>query len=277
MTSTNNKNIHPVKDFFLMHKLFENKLNDYFQSKKGREIIKEYITLIKKNPILQQEYVACNTILSANWNPKLTEEAISSFPYISKETLIEENKKVENFINEKKIGSVDDVKASVNPLLVGLSESVSYLITHKNNLYNVGKRMECISSISKYIEENAKKNEESVLQESERKVENLEEYFTSLIEEFNKKYDGILDEEKKKVTSDLIGTMKEDDSVKEKLYNSYRKETLASVNPLIQENKGELKEKLLSLKESILNKEYSAETFVDDIIDFVTIKNQLQN
>ena len=70
----------------------------------------------------------------------------------------------------------------------------------------------------------------------------------------------------------MIGSDKSD---KESLYKKTIKECLTLINNRLVESSGNIKEKLLTTKETLLEKQYNEETFLTDVSKVLELKNSL--
>jgi hypothetical protein len=93
------------------------------------------------------------------------------------------------------------------------------------------------------------------------------------VEKFNEEY-GELGESEKEIVSSMFNG---DDDEKEELYDKNIKECLTLINLKLPETSGNVKEMLLSTKETLLEKKYNKETFLNDVSKVLELKNTLKD
>ena len=91
------------------------------------------------------------------------------------------------------------------------------------------------------------------------------------IKKFNQKYES-LDESDKRVIKILTNSTTDE---KEGLMNDLTTECMSLVNDKLTKSDIEVKEKLLAVKERLLNSKFVVETFNTDIMKLVDLKNTL--
>jgi hypothetical protein len=93
------------------------------------------------------------------------------------------------------------------------------------------------------------------------------------VNKFNEEYSE-LSESEKELISVIVGS---NGVEQESLYKKSVKECLDLINKRLSESSGNIKEKLLATKETLLEKEFNVETFLNDVSKVLELKNTLTN
>ena len=92
-----------------------------------------------------------------------------------------------------------------------------------------------------------------------------------MVNKFNEKYSEISESEKKIIKSVLNGD-------KEKTFNTLIRECIDSVDKKLNESSDfEIKDKLLKVKDKLLNTKYNKDNFLNDVIKFNNLKETIDN
>ena len=235
-------------------------------SNKEKVEFKKYIKTIKENKVLKTQfdiyYNIENKVESDGWKAmNYVNECISLIDVFSKKEIKEANNKLnESEFIKNNIIDIDDDKSK-------LYEAIDTLISTTKSSLTLDKIVESKVTVVEYIINNKKENKvvegyglpNSVLSEI-------------AVEKFNEEYAELTESEKETI-SVMIST---NESEKEELYKKTIKECLELVNNKLTESNGDVKEKLLSTKENLLNRNYNSETFVNDISKVIELKNYLK-
>jgi hypothetical protein len=235
----------------------------------NKELFKKYIKLIKESDILKSQFLIYNNIenkvcddsftinLFVNENLKLLEKYKIS-------DIIKENKKLYSLLESVK----KDVSETYDVKLVNLHESLSKLIFTKKTPNNVEIITENLMSVINYIKENKTKviNEKIELPNSMLS--------TLMVDKYNERY-SILSENEKEILKVLIEST---DDEKKEVYNKNLKECIELINENLINSDLNTKEKLLQVKEKLLNDSGEInEDFYKNISRLVELKKSLQN
>jgi hypothetical protein len=252
----------------ILNAIFVQNIENILARKNGSSIIKEYLSLIKNNRPLLKEYLVFEAILDQKNCNNLKDCIIESISYldnVDKKELKSLNKKLNNFITENKINEMSEIKENV------LFEAIDNLIFTSKTLSTINERFDKIDTIIEYIKDN---NIKTNAEEKNKIDENGDAFYKFTINKFNKKYKDILSDEEKTIFKDIISTKNSSD--KSKMFEQHKNNCLELTNSVLSESIDLItKEKLLSVKEKLLEQKYSENTFIDDIISFVNLKQAL--
>jgi hypothetical protein len=225
---------------------------------------KQYIKTIKENEGLNTQFNVYYNIESKIESDKFkaleyVNECISLLDEFDKKQIKESNKKLANAILSESF-EIDDIRES-------LYNNIDTLIFTKKTHKTIDQIVEAKTAIVDYILANTKKEigEGYGLPNS-----TLAEI---AVDKFNEEYTE-LDESDVSAVNAVIST---NQSEKENFYKESIKECLTLVNTKISESSGDIKEKLLSTKENLLNRTYNTESFVSDISKILELKKHLNN
>lgn len=228
---------------------------------KGKLEFKKYLKTIKENKILKSQfdiYYAIENVVESDPSKAMTyvNECLSLINSYSKDDINNANLKLSESIKD-----IELVDSKSN-----LYESIHLLLTINKNTSNISSIVEAKHNIVNYILNNKKENvmvegyglPNSVLSEI-------------AVEKFNEEYAG-LDEGIKSAISVVLS---KEDGEKELFYKNIVKECIDLVNLKLVDSSGDIKEKLLSTKENLLNREFNNESFIIDVTKVLELKDFL--
>jgi len=255
--------------------IFSQNINNILKKKDGKKIIKEYASKIKDNKTLLKEYLVFDYIENYRTDKHIKEHVLESInTYLgktNKKELLKLNDELSKFMVENKIEQVFEIKNSE------LYENIHSLIFSKKNLKSINENIERVDKIVEFINKN---NENIISEEIENNndlkiTENTDLFYKILIEKFNDKYSEHLSDSDKKTFYTLIENKDEEKPV---LFEEYRKNCLSLTNKFLNEQIDQVtKEKLLNVKERLLEQSFEKETFVNDILSFIELRDTLSN
>lgn len=228
-----------------------------------RKIVKRFIRAISESKILKAQFLVYNNIENRvdenqfSANLFLTEN-INALSKFSKKDIMAENEKLINLSQMVKSRLNLDYKNK------SLHESITSLIFTDATPTTVKTVTENRMSIVKYINEN---NEKIV-------TESTDIIPTSLLADiaaskFNERYANLSEDEHRV----LKVILENDTASQEDVFNKTVSSCLKSVNELLKETQH--KEKLLDVKEKLLNTTYTNESFSEDIVKLLDLKRTL--
>jgi hypothetical protein len=234
-------------------------------SSKEKVEFKKYIKTIKENKVLKTQfdvyYNIENKIETDGWKAlNYVNECLSLIEGVSKKEIKEANYK----LNESEY--IKNNKIDIDTVKLNLYEAIDTLINTVKTPSNLDKIIEAKYIVVDYILNNKKENKvvegyglpNSVLSEI-------------VVDKFNDEYSNLTETEKEAIFV-MVGT---NELEKEELHNKTIKECLELVNTKLTESSGDIKEKLLSTKENLLNRNYSSDSFVNDLSKIIELKNYL--
>jgi len=234
-------------------------------SSKEKVEFKKYIKTIKENKVLKTQfdiyYNIENKIESDGWKAlNYVNECLSLIDGVSKKEIKEANNK----LNESEY--IKNNKVDIDGVKLNLYEAIDTLISTTKTSSNLDKIIEAKYIVIDYILNN--KKEDKIVEGYGLPNSVLSEI---AVEKFNDEYSDLTESEKEAI-SVMIGS---NESEKEELYNKTIKECLELVNTKLTESSGDVKEKLLATKENLLNRNYSSDSFVNDLSKVIELKNYL--
>lgn len=251
-------------NFGMANYIFEDALPRLFKT--NNKAVKEFISTIKEDKNLRTQFNFYKALENYNKDLDAKEYISESLKLVNDnidvKTIKESNSKLNKLIHKYGIKPMEFIPEDVKSLY----ESCDYLFTHKKNLNNLNQYTKNINSIIEYTSANYNKINES------------KKDFTKLVEEFDKKYSKVLNEEEKSFVKEIMDWKSGDSSnKKEKLFNKFKNECISTVDKLLQEANTDEKDGLLTIKEQILNKMFCEETLVKDIAKLLEIRDVLMD
>jgi uncharacterized protein YpuA (DUF1002 family) len=156
---------------------------------------------------------------------------------------------------------VESLQTNIDENKKVLYENIHSLLFSKNTINGLDNKLNSIKVISECIKKNG----------GETQTDNTKT--DKIVENFNEKYGDILTEEQKNVLKQMFHA---NDSNKKDFYSNLKSECLNITNTYLKEDVDlTTKEKLLNVKEQLLNEEYSQSSFILDITRMIDLKNTL--
>lgn len=252
-------------NFGKLNAIFMQNIDNLYGKKNGHKIISEYASLIKKNKPLLEEFIIFEKILNLTDKENSKEyifECINYCDKFNKKELIKLHEKVNDFFVKNNINSTIEIKNE------SLLENIHELIFMKKSLNKIDEKINIVNKIVSNLNEN-KINNTSLISE---KVN--DDFYLILINKFNQKYLEKLTEQEKNIFKTIIESNKED---YEKLFEQERKKCLSLTNNFLKESTDSItKEKLLNVKEKLLEQTYKKDTFISDMVSFNDLINTLE-
>lgn len=254
-----------------LNAIFLQNAENLFKRKNGVELIKEYYSIILKNRGLLKEFMVYDYIENVEHSDDIKEHINESINYlngINKKSLKESNEILAKFFEDNKIEQKEEIKD------FKLYEAIDSMIFTKKNLKTINERVEKLNVISEYIKENKQPIVKSDEIEEIELTENSDAFFKFTIEKFNRKYSESLTEEEKEIFKAITSPLNEEDM--SKAFNEQIKECLTLTNSFLKESiDNTTKEKLLDVKEKLLEQKFEKESYFSDMLSFVELKQTL--
>jgi hypothetical protein len=234
-----------IKNFGKIKNVYNNILIENISSNNvdNKSIFKNYIKTIKKDNILKEQFLIYNNIEN-----KIETDRNKAVEYV-KESIALLKKYPKNDILESNVKLLADVVFEVDNDYdkKELHESISYLIFTDKNVNTLDSILEATDKIVDYILNNKPKEITESLDIPNSLLLSLS------VDKYNEEYDTLSENEKK-----LINVIIEsNENEKEELFKSINSECLTLVNDKIVESEGQTKEKLLNVKERLLNQKFN--------------------
>lgn len=251
-----------------LNTIFLQNAHNLFKIDNGR-LLKEYVSMIKNDKNLLKEFLVYeyveNTIVGENLKECIS-ESINYLNDVNKKTLKVLNDKVANFMIENKIEQLEEIKNEK------LYEDIHALIFSPKSLKTINERIEKLNSIIEQIKE-IKGNSNEIKNNFEI-TENSDAFYKFTIDKFNKKYADKLNENELRIFKTI--TSPKNDMEMATLFEQEKKECLTLTNEFLNEDIDQsTREKLLNVKEKLLEQKFNKETYTEDILSFVDLKQTL--
>ena len=244
--------------FGLIKENFETLSPMLIETKEGKKILNKYINTIKENTNLLTLHNIYEGIRKIGNNSDLD----NFFSLLKEEkdkidvkTLNKDIKKLGDILSEAylPLNDVDNLLITENNTV---NEAIDYIVRNDNTLKNASEYGYAL----KVLKEDIQKREHEVsLSESK----NIDETANALIENFNKKYDSLSDEEKEIIREFITSENREE------IYKKYMTECIEKLNLRINEfekdNDFDSVSRMEKIKEQLSNKKYSEETLTEDL------------
>ena len=257
------------KDFGYIKENFENLSNDLFKTKKGRNIINNYINCIKTSQPLTKMHQIYECIRKADKDGDIDSylnEAISLIGGVDKKTFGQSMTNLINVFTEaynelSKTKSNEDIQMMFENN-DDFYKSVDFIMSNKKSPKNLAEYTSKMSIIKKQIAEGAGYKV--------AETKNIDKMVDELMEGFNKKYSDQLD-------NNIVELVKEMfiNENKEGVFNKYKEQCINKLNEtknaFEKKGDGESTERLSNIIERISKKTYNPETVNNDVYNLIEI------
>lgn len=250
----------------IKHTIFEAAIDGIVdKDKKKKALLKKFVSMVKESKILRTEAkIYYNLETKANENEYLATEYIKeNVALLQKYNLtdiVRENKKLEVLLEGLDIVDEYDTQE--------LHENIHRLITTKRNPNTV----DTIVESTNFIKEHIKANKPTPIINEDYLPNSVMAGF--LAEKYNSRYSELTEVEHKLVVS----VLESDESKQEEVMNEVKFEAITAVNESLKEAADmELKEKLLNVKERLLETKYNKDNFIPDVTKIINLRNTLKS
>lgn len=234
------------------------------KDKAGKKIFSTYLKTLKENKSLKDQF-----LIYRNLESRKFEDRSEAKEYIK------ENIDLLKKLNKKEIteGTTTLIKLLGNNKIVKENSNfygdIVLLSTIKKGPGNIDKINESLNRLADHMT-----TKEEVTEATER-VDISPSVLTKMfVNKFNQKYSDITESEKAILKTVLNGNS----SDRENTFNNLRRECIDSVDTKLSETTDlELKEKLLKVKDKLLNTEFIKESFTNDVIKLYNLKDTINN
>lgn len=228
-----------------------------------RDIFKKYINEVKNNPILKEQFLVyrnleTNVLENKDYINDFINENIKILSNFGVDKITTENKKLIEKLNIKINENIEYNKKD-------LHENIVNLIKYSNSAKNINIVIESKNFIKESVLEN--KVKETI---SENLVPNSVLAKVSL-DKFKEKYQNLTEEENRIIKA----IVEDDESKKEAILKEYSSKCINLIDESFEDSSIELKNKLLKVKNKILNTTYQNESFVNDITNILSLTNKI--
>lgn len=253
-----------MKNFGKIKNAYNTILIESIATKKNENkvLFKNYLKKIKEYEILKEEFLIYNNIEN-----KIETDRFKATEYV-KESIALLTKYPKQLIVESNLGLAGDVPIDLDVDYDNkdLHEAITTLIFTDKKASTLDIILEATDKVVDYIMNNKKIEKGEYLGVSNDFLTNV------VVDKFNEAYKD-LSESEKAIVSVMIESTPEE---KEKLFKNTNTECLTLINSKLTESDINAKEKLLSVKERLLNQEFNVDTFTKDITKLIELKETLK-
>jgi len=233
------------------------------KDEKGKKLFSKFLKTIKENKTLKDQYLIYSNLQNSKFDDG-----------VEAKEFVKENIELLKGLNEGHIvkGNEFFLKLLKGNQIVKENQEfynkVSYLVNTEKTPSNIKKINESINYIVKPMLE--KEEVEEVVTES---IDLPPSVLTKLaVNKFNSRYSNITESEKEIIKTVLNGTNED----KENIYNKLKRECIDGIDSKLNESSDlELKDKLLKVKDKLLNSGFNLDTFSTDISKFYDLKESI--
>jgi hypothetical protein len=233
------------------------------KDEKGKKLFSKFLKTIKENKTLKNQYLIYSNLQNSKFDD-----------VVEAKEFVRENIELLKGLNEGHItkGNKFFLKLLKGNKIVKENQEfynkVSYLVNTEKTPSNIKKINESINYIVKPMLE--KEEVEEVVTES---IDLPPSVLTKLaVNKFNSRYSNITESEKEIIKTVLNGTNED----KENIYNKLKRECIDGIDSKLNESSDlELKDKLLKVKDKLLNSGFNLDTFSTDISKFYDLKESI--
>jgi vacuolar-type H+-ATPase subunit H len=261
-----NINVDIVKTIIL-NKLNDSLLNNNLLNE-SKEILTNFFNIVKDSPILQLEYKIFKNLKNKYIDndiiaTRYIDNNIKLFENYSKEDIINEHNKLNNFINESDLNIISKNDLQLNESIINLIFEIS---KKDENIPDIDLIHESFLNILNYVKSN-KNITENIINENNNYNNNIIEI---AIDKFNKKYDDVLNENEKNIFKLLINSTKEE---KKSLLENLKTEIVSILENIKNDD---INYKINESIEKINKMDYNQKTINEDIITLNDLKSNLK-
>jgi len=233
----------------------------------GKKLFSKYLKTLKENKTLRDQFLIYKNLESKKFDNKIEakeylQENVDLLKSIDKKKLLESNNILIKLLRGKKI-----VKENND-----FYQNITFLGNTKKTPSNINKINEVTNNLLEFM---TTKKENIVEESISKSIGVPPSVLTKLfVNKFNQKYSDINESDKKIIHSILNSN----DTEKNNIYKNLKRECINSIdNKLNETTDVELKDKLLKVKDKLLNSEYEKNNFSNDIIKFYSLKETITN
>ena len=233
------------RNFGIIYNVFEQNIENLWNTKAGKKIVKECYNLIKSNKVLNEQFKIYDMFEKAQNVEDVKDfvnEASNIIKTFDKKLVMENNEKLIKFIRNKKLDEYVDIPEETE----NLYEAIEYLVLHKKTYDNVNDFVKAQNVITEHIIKNQKNNI------VENKLTSAE--FENKIEEVEKEITENINQEEKTLLDRFLTNKKQN---KKEVFEHYKRKTLRKIRELIENSEDSDKSQWNKIYENVSSKNFS--------------------
>ena len=233
------------RNFGIIYNVFEQNIENLWDTKEGKKIVKECYNLIKSNKVLNEQFKIYDMFEKAQNVEDVKDfvnEASNIIKTFDKKLVMENNEKLIKFIRNKKLDEYVDIPEETE----NLYEAIEYLVLHKKTYDNVNDFVKAQNVITEHIIKNQKNNI------VENKLTSVE--FEDKIEEAEKEINENINQEEKTLLDRFLTTKNQN---KKEVFENYKRKTLRKIKEMIESSEDSDKVQWNEIYENVSSKNFS--------------------
>ena len=233
------------RNFGIIYNVFEQNIENLWDTKDGKKIIKECYNLIKSNKVLNEQFKIYDMFEKAQNVEDVKDfvnEASNIIKTFDKKLVMENNEKLIKFIRNKKLDEYVDIPEETE----NLYEAIEYIVLNKKTYDNVNDFVKAQNVITEHIIKNQKNNI------VENKLTSVE--FEDKIEEAEKEINENINQEEKTLLDRFLTTKNQN---KKEVFENYKRKTLKKIKEMIESSEDSDKSQWNKIYENVSSKNFS--------------------
>lgn len=233
------------RNFGIIYNVFEQNIENLWDTKEGKKIVKECYNLIKSNKVLNEQFKIYDMFEKAQNVEDVKDfvnEASNIIKTFDKKLVMENNEKLIKFIRNKKLDEYVDIPEETE----NLYEAIEYIVLHKKTYDNVNDFVKAQNVIAEHIIKNQKNNI------VENKLTSVE--FEDKIEEAEKEINENINQEEKTLLDRFLTTKNQN---KKEVFENYKRKTLRKIKEMIESSEDSDKSQWNKIYENVSSKNFS--------------------
>ena len=233
------------RNFGIIYNVFEQNIENLWNTKEGKKIVKECYNLIKSNKVLNEQFKIYDMFEKAQNVDDVKDfvnEASNIIKTFDKKLVMENNEKLIKFIRDKKLDEYVDIPEETE----NLYEAIEYIVLNKKTYNNVNDFLKAQNVITEHIIKNQKNNI------VENKLTSVE--FEDKIEEAEKEINENINQEEKTLLDRFLTTKNQN---KKEVFENYKRKTLRKIREMIENSEDSDKSQWNKIYENVSSKNFS--------------------
>ena len=233
------------RNFGIIYNVFEQNIENLWDTKDGKKIVKECYNLIKSNKVLNEQFKIYDMFEKAQNVDDVKDfvnEASNIIKTFDKNIVKENNEKLIKFIRDKKLDEYVDIPEETE----NLYEAIEYIVLNKKTYNNVNDFVKAQNVITEHISKNQKNHI------VENKLTSTE--FENKIEEVENEINEKINQDEKTLLDSFLTTKKQN---KKEVFENYKRKTLRKIKEMIESSEDSDKVQWNEIYENVSSKNFS--------------------
>ena len=233
------------RNFGIIYNVFEQNIENLWDTKDGKKIVKECYNLIKSNKVLNEQFKIYDMFEKAQNVEDVKDfvnEASNIIKTFDKNIVKENNEKLIKFIRDKKLDEYVDIPEETE----NLYEAIEYIVLNEKTYDNVNDFVKAQNVITEHIIKNQKNNI------VENKLTSAE--FENKIEEVENEINEKINQDEKTLLDSFLTTKKQN---KKEVFENYKRKTLRKIKEMIESSEDSDKVQWNEIYENVSSKNFS--------------------